>query len=425
MEILLLGIYSFFVWLVFIKFKWLPWTTPWKVAVFIFPVVAIAVLLLLLNIVAPTTSDVRVIKYVVPVVSQVRGRVIEVPVENNRPVKKGDLLFAIDPTPYQNEVNSLEARLASDLAKVGADREKLQETQAKLTDAHSSEAELKEQLNQAIGAVGSLTASLDLARTRATQNAELVKTGAGNRFDLEQAETSVRELTAQLAGARAQEQQVRAKLGGRVKGGDLATIAQVKAQIASATAQVKVSEAAAATTKAQLDTAKWDLLQTRTLAPGNGTMVNVWLRPGAFVGQVALSEQMTFVDNDYQIYALFGQNELHQVEPGNEAEITLDTYPGRVIKAHVDSILWAQSQGQMDASGNLPNTTFTPPPGKFPVKLGVEAKDKALFLAGGARGAAAIYTPHFGPIQIIRKVLMRVQSYLDFIIIKHGISLGH
>jgi multidrug resistance efflux pump len=424
MEIILLGIYAFFVWLIFIKFKWLPWTTPWKVAVVIFPVLAIAALLLFLNIIAPTTSDVRVIKYVVPVVSQVRGRVIEVPIENNRPVKKGDLLFAVDPTPYQNEVASLEAKLASDLAKVGADREKLQESQAKLTDAQSSEEELKEQLNQAVGQVGSLTASLELARKRVQQNTELASKGAGSKFDLEQAETNVQELTAQLAGARAQEQQVRAKLGGRVKG-DLATVAQVKAQIASAVAQVKISEAAANTTAAQLNNAKWDLSQTRTVAPGNGTMVNVQLRPGAFVGQVALSEQMTFVDNDYQIYAMFGQNELHQVVAGNEAEITLDTYPGRIIKAHVDSILWAQSQGQMDANGNLPQTVFAPPPGRFPVKLVIGEKDKDLFLAAGALGAAAIYTDHFTPIQIIRKVLIRVESYLDYVIIKHSISLGH
>src|SRR6185369_13500180 len=135
MEIILLGIYSFFVWLIFIKLKLLPWTTPWKVAVAIFPVVAIACLLLLLNIVAPTTGDVRVVKYVVPVVSQVRGRVVEVPVENNRPVKKGDVLFGIDPTPYQNEVHSLEAKLLSDQAKLGADRERFAEAQAKLTDA--------------------------------------------------------------------------------------------------------------------------------------------------------------------------------------------------------------------------------------------------------------------------------------------------
>ena len=46
-------------------------------------------------------------------------------------------------------------------------------------------------------------------------------------------------------------------------------------------------------------------------------------------------------------------------------------------------------------------------------------------LAAGARGSAAIYTEHLSLIHIIRKVLLRVASYLDYIIIKHSISLGH
>jgi multidrug resistance efflux pump len=424
MEILLLGVYSFFVWLIFIKLKLLPWTTPWKVAVAIFPVVAIAALLLLLNIFAPTTSDVRVVNYVVPIVSQVRGRVTEVPVENNRPVKKGDVLFRIDPTPYTNEVHSLEAKLASDEAKVGADRQRLAEMHARLADARSSEPQLREQLNQATGQVGSLTASLELSRKRVAQNTELVAAGAGNRFDLEQSQTSVDELTAQIAAARAAEQQIREKLAGRVNG-DLATVAEVKAQIATAQAQVKVSEAQVATTRAQLENARWDLTQTTILAPGNGTMVNVMLRPGFFVAGMPFNEVMTFVDNEYQVFALFGQNELHQVEPGNEVEITLDTYPGRVIKAHVDSIIWAQAQGQLEASGDLPRTSFVAPPGRFPVKLVVADHDRPLFLAAGARGSAAIYTEHLALVHIIRKVLLRVTSYLDYIIIKHSISLGH
>ncbi len=424
MEILLLGVYSFFVWLIFIKLKLLPWTTPWKVAVAIFPVVAIACLLLLLNIFAPTTADVRVVNYVVPIVSQVRGRVIEVGVENNRPVKKGDMLFRIDPTPYQNEVHSLEAKLASDEAKVGADRQRLSEARAKLTDAQSSEKELHEQLNQTIGDIGRITASLELARKRVTQNTELVAVGAGPRFDLEQAQTNVAELTSQLAAARAAEQQVRAKLDGRVSG-DLATVAQVKAQIATAQANVQESEAQVATTRAQLETAKWDLSQTTVVAPGNGTMVNVMLRPGFFVAGMPFNEVMTFVDNEYQIFALFNQNELHQVEKGNEVEVTLDTYPGRVIKGHVDSIIWAQGQGQIEASGDLPKTTFVPPPGRFPVKVVVDEKDKGVFMAAGARGAAAIYTEHLALVHIIRKVLLRVASYLDYIIIKHSIHLGH
>ena len=176
-------------------------------------------------------------------------------------------------------------------------------------------------------------------------------------------------------------------------------------------------------TRAKLENARWDLDQTTVVAPGNGTMVNVMLRPGYFVSGVAFNEVMTFVDNEYQVFALFNQNELHQVIPGNEAEITLDTYPGRIVKAHVDSVIWAQAQGQVDASGNLPTTTVAAPPGRFPVKLVVAENDSALFLAAGARGSAAIYTEHVALIHLIRKVLLRTASYLDYIIIKHHISL--
>jgi multidrug resistance efflux pump len=424
MEVLLLGIYSFFVWLIFIKLKLLPWTTPWKVGVAIFPVVAIAAMLLLLNIFAPTTSDVRVVKYVVPIVSQVRGRVIEVPVDNNRPVKKGDVLFRIDPTPYQNEVKSLEAQLTAEEAKVKAERARLSESQARLADAESGERQLREQQNEAAQQITSTSASLELARKRVAQHTELVAAGAGNRFDLEQAQTNVKELTAQLDAARATEQQVKEKLSGRVKG-DLSTVAQAKAQIATAQGQLSVSQAQVETTRAKLENARWDLSQTTVVAPGNGTMVNVMLRPGFFVAGMPFNEVMTFVDDEFQIFALFGQNELHQVAPGNHAEITLDTYPGRVIKAHVDSVIWAQGQGQVEASGDLPRTTFVPPPGRFPAKLVVGKEDNVLFLAAGARGSAAIYTEHLSMIHIIRKVLLRVASYLDYVIIKHSISLGH
>ena len=316
------------------------------------------------------------------------------------------------------------AQLAAEEAKVGAERTRLSEAEAKLPDAQSSERQLDEQLKEASAQVRALTASYDLARTRVSQNTELVAAGAGNRFDLERAQTDVNNLTGQLAAARAAEQQVREKLSGRVKG-DLAAIAQVRAQIATARAQVLVAQAQVETTRAKLDNARWDLEQTTVRAPADGTMVNVMLRPGFFVAGMPFNEVMTFVDNEYQIFALFNQNELHQVANGNEAEITLDTYPGRVIKAHVDSIIWAQGQGQLDASGDLPRTTFVAPPGRFPVKLVVGEQDKALFVAAGARGAAALYTEHLTLVHIIRKVLLRVQSYFDYIIIKHSLSLGH
>ncbi len=103
MEILLLLIYSIIVWLIFFKFKLLPWNIISQVIVVTIPVIAITLLILFLNIFAPSSDDVRVLNYVVQVVPRVSGRVIEVPVEPNRPVKKGDVLFKIDPTPFEQQ----------------------------------------------------------------------------------------------------------------------------------------------------------------------------------------------------------------------------------------------------------------------------------------------------------------------------------
>src|SRR5262252_4774862 len=113
MEALLLGIYGFFVWLIFFKFKWLPWNTITQVIVITIPILGLTALILLLNVYAPSSHDVRVLKYVVNLTPQVRGKVIDVPAEGNKPMKKGDVLFRIDPTPYQLEVDALEAKLAN------------------------------------------------------------------------------------------------------------------------------------------------------------------------------------------------------------------------------------------------------------------------------------------------------------------------
>src|SRR6185369_9881613 len=111
MEIILLGIYSFFVWLIFFKFKLLPWNIISQVIVITIPIIGLTMLILLLNIVAPSSHDVRVINYVVPINPPVRGLVTEVPIEPNRPIKKGDLLFKIDPTPYEIAVSNYQAQI--------------------------------------------------------------------------------------------------------------------------------------------------------------------------------------------------------------------------------------------------------------------------------------------------------------------------
>ena len=404
MEALLLGIYSFFVWLIFIKKKWLPWNTTSQVTVVVIPIVAMSALILTLNVIAPSTSDVRVIKYVVQVIPQVKGRVIEVPVEPNRLVKKGELLFRIDPTQYQNDLNVAKAKLAADEAK-------LAQAAANVADASAGARQLQEQLKSASGQVGALQPRLDLARLRVRQNKELVATGAGDRFALEQAEANAIELEGQIATAKANEAQVTQKLSGQING-EQASVAAARAQLATAKAQVDAS-------RADLANAQWNLDQTSVYAPANGYAINVQLRPGSYVTAFPVAPAMSFVEETYQIIALYQQNELTMVEPGNEAEISLNMHPGRVIKAKVDSIVWAQGQGQIAQSGTLPQTgAFPQMPGRFPVKLEVAEKDRELFLAAGAVGDGAIYTDHVAAIHIIRKVILRVGSITNYLVLK-------
>jgi multidrug resistance efflux pump len=392
MEIILLGIYSFFVWLIFIKKKWLPWNITSQVIVVTIPIICLALIILFMNIVAPSSSDVRAQNYVIPIVPRVTGQVTEVPIEPNRPVKKGDVLFKMDPVPFEAAVKAAEATLA--------------QNKTKLVTAEATERGLEDQLKNATAKKASITPQIDLAKKRVEQFTTLANTGAGKRADLEQAQSDLGKLESDFLAADATESQVKQKLAARDATGVIDEVATAKAQIAKA--------------EADLSSAKYDLEGTTHLAPANGRVANLALRPGVRTTQLATRPVMSFIEDDDQwVIAFFGQNELRYVEPGNEAEIFVRTHPGRIIKCTVDSILWATAQGQMPISGDLPNTApVAAPEQRIAVRLLVDAKDKELFLAAGARGHGAIYTDHVKFLHIIRKVFVRVSTKLDWFVAK-------
>jgi multidrug resistance efflux pump len=359
MELILLIIYSVIVWLIFFKFKLLPWNITSQVIVVTIPIIALTVLILFMNIVAPSSSDVRAQNYVIPIVPRVTGQVTEVPIEPNRPIKRGDVLFKIDPVPFEAAANAAEATLR------GA----------------------KDQLNNATNKKASLTPRIDLAKKRVEQFTALATTGAGKRADLEQAQSDLGNLQSEFLAADATESQARA--------------------------QISKSEA-------DLINAKFDLEGTTYLAPANGRVANLALRPGVRATQFATMPVMSFIEEDDPwLLAFFRQNELRYVEAGDEAEIYMMQYPGRMIKCVVDSILWATAQGQMPISGNLQNTLpVAAPEQRIAVRLVLAPKDRDLFLAAGARGGGAIYTEHGKMIHIVRKVFLRVSAKLDWFVWK-------
>jgi multidrug resistance efflux pump len=373
------------------------------------PIIGLASLMLILNVVAPSALDVQVVKYVVQVVPRVTGRVIEVPVEPNTPVRRGDLLFRIDPRPFQYEVDRLRALLASTIADVAAQRE----------DLRAAEAQVEVSANRAQSLMSSIDATrarLRFSELRVGQTTQLASSGAGDLFEAQKWETDVAQQRADLGALLPQlaaaEQEVTASR---------ARAAAVRERLSAA---VGGEQADVAEVRAQLRDAEWKLSETSVYAPADGHVINLQLRPGSTVSQLPMAPVMSFVEQEHVIVAMFWQNELHKVEPGNEAELAMSTYPARIIKAKVDSIVWAQGQGQLPLTGTLPQTGAAPKPeGRFAVKLVLDERDKDVFLAAGARGTGAIYTRHLHPVHIIRKVLLRVSSYLNWIIIKHHISL--
>src|SRR5438045_8041992 len=296
MEIILLGIYASVALLVCFKFKWLPCNVTTQVITVTLPIVGLMVLFLLLNIAAPATNDVRAINYVIPLVPRITGQVTEVPIQPNRPIKKGDVLFKIDPIPFEAAVKAAEATLRG----------------------------LQDQLKSATAKKAALTPRIDLAKKRVEQFTALAATGAGKRADLEQAQSDLGNLESEFLAADATESQARAQI---------------------------------AKSEADLINAKFDLEGCVYLAPSNGRVANLSLQPGVRATQFATMPVMSFIqEDDPWLLAFYRQNELRYVEPGDEAEIFMKVYPGRIIKCKVDSILWATAQGQMPINGNLPNT---------------------------------------------------------------------
>lgn len=391
MEILLIGIYSFFAWLIFFKFKWLPWNITTQVITITIPIIGIAMLILFLNLVAPSSADVRVINYVVAINPRVNGLVTAVPIEPNRPIKKGDVLFKIDPIPYQIDVNVYKAQLA--------------QLQVQLITAKANVRSQQEQLKAAAGKKEAVAAKLGLARMRAGQFKELAETGAGNKFDFEQAQADIANLEAEFASANASELQISEALAAKTPEGEQDTIANIKAQIARA--------------EAQLANSQWLLEQTVYRAPANGTVVSLALRPGAMAVPLPMVPAMNFVEDEQWILAIYNQNEVRKIKPGQEAEIAFRMHPGRIIKCTVDSIMWATGQGQLPI-GNMNTVAGVAPipPNSLAVRLLVDKKDQEIFLAAGARGVGAVYTDSGEMIQILRKVFLRISTKLDWLILK-------
>ena len=239
-----------------------------------------------------STDNAAVKQDIVSVSAQVNGPVIDVAIRNGVQVKRGDLLFRIDPAPYRVALEQAEAQLAA---------ARLQTSQLR-TQAAGTGADI----------VGS-EANLAIKRNALSRQAALLKQGFTTHADYDDALNEVRTAETELADARARS----ANAGAALAPGEQPSIAQAQAAV---------------------DKARLDLSRTEIRAPMDGTIANadkVQVGQMAVVGVGMLS--LVHSKNAW-VEANFKEKDVGRMGPGQRAEIEIDAYPGSSFKGHVESV---------------------------------------------------------------------------------------
>jgi multidrug resistance efflux pump len=377
MELLLILIYVSFCYAVFKIFR-IP-VNQWSLATAALGgIIGISLILLIMNYNHPFTNNARIYFSVTPVLPTVRGRVIEVPVQTNKPLKEGDVLFKIDPKPYQYVVDQKKALLA---------------------EAEQNVKQLKTSLDQASAATARASAQFELAQQNYDRQAELFEKKIIAQATLETFTRNLETARQSLAGAKAEEERARLAYSSNIDG--------VNTTVARLTAE--------------LSDAQYDLDQTVMRAPGPGFVTQVALRPGNFVTPLQMRPAMVFVNTDArdrELGAAFQQNSLQRVKAGDEAEVAFDAVPGRVFKGKVRLVLDAIAAGQLQASGALVDFGERTAGGRALAVIDVEDDLSPYQIPLGAAGQVAIYTEHWHHVSLIRKILLRMRSWQNYIFLE-------
>ena len=377
MELLLILIYLSICYAVFKIFR-IP-VNQWSLATAALGgIIGIALVLLIMNYNHPFTKNARIYFAVTPVLPTVRGRVIEVPVKENAPLKEGDVLFRIDPKPYEYVVEQKRAALA---------------------EAEQNVRQLKASLDQAAAATEKANAQFALAQQNYDRQSELFQKRVIAQATLDTYTRNLETARQSLTGAKAEEERARLAYSSNIEG--------VNTSVARL--------------RAELGDAEWDLEQTVTRAPGPGFVSQVALRPGVYVVPAPLRPAMVFVNTnreDQSLGAAFQQNALQRVIAGDAAEVSFDAVPGKVFKAKVRFVVDAIAAGQLQPTGILTEFGVPPRGDRALAVFDIEEDISAYQIPLGSSAEVAIYTEHIHHLALLRKILLRIRSWENYIFLE-------
>ena len=377
MELLLVLIYVSFCVAVFKLFK-IP-VNQWSLSTAALGgFLGIFLLLLVMNYNHPFTKNARIYFPVTPILPTVKGRVVEVPVRSNIPLKDGDILFRIDPKPYEYAVDEMKAALA---------------------EAEQNVGQLKASLDQATAAAERVNAQLKLAQENYDRQAQLFKSNVVAQATLDTATRNLDAAKQSYTGAKAEEERARLAYTSNI-GGVNTSVAKARAALADA---------------------QFDLDQTTTRAAGPGFVTQVTLRPGMYVLPTQLRTAMLFINTgrrDHELGAAFQQNSLQRVDAGDDAEVAFDAVPGRVFSAKVRSVVGAIAAGQLATTATLVEPATLTTEGRAVAIIDVSDEMYNYQIPLGSTAQVAIYTKHWHHLALLRKILLRMRSWENYVFLE-------
>lgn len=426
---LMIGTYGLLCWLLFKKLKLIKVTTYSVVTAILIGFVMLSGILLLIMMYHPATKDVRFYSFTTPIVPQVKGRIIEVTTDTAK-LKKGDVLFQIDPAPYQFEVDRLEAGLANAKANAAQLKERLDAaiaaTSQSLSDYKAAESEQQQQIqedqNRAKATLQRANTQFQYAATELQRQTQLLASKVIAQADFDTAKRAYDTAAAQVKEAEAGERQAAEKV--RAGSDKLRSVKEQQSQTEAREREARVAFEAESQgvnpqvrqIMAELENKKWELEQTTVRAPADGFVTQNMLRPGQMVVPMPLSPVMVFVhEGDALLAGSLPQNVIANIEPGLDAELAFKSHPGRIYKAKVMKLLPIVPEGQLQAQGQLRALTAASAPGRIPVLFEYGDDVKSLGLPGGSLAYAAIYTHHIHAMSIVRKILLRMKSWENYL----------
>ncbi|MCG9581184.1 HlyD family secretion protein [Vibrio tubiashii] len=350
------------------------WTVPTAV---LGGVVLIGTLILLMNYNHPFTQIGNQVYSTTPIVSGVRGRVIDVPVEANKPLKQGEVLFTIDPIPYEAEVAKKKAQIK---------------------EASQGALGLDSSLQEAIAAKNKAIAERDKAKREFDRYQRGFDKGAFTEQQLDTRRQAYKAAESSVNVANAKVEQAQLALDSEI-GGENTTVARLIEELRQA---------------------EFNLEQTIVRAPTDGFATQLALRPGVMAVPLPLAPVMTFVHTEEIFYtAAFRQNSLQRLQPGFEAEFLFRALPGKVFKGEVVEILPAIGESQFQARGTLLGTEALRTSGRVFAKLRITDDLSPYHLPLGTAVEVAVYSDQFTHVSIMRKVLIRMKSWQNYLYLDH------